>query len=153
MFDAKDDVETQWKKWQEANPESSFLPVDENTLREQTIKDLTYVSAMDVREYTLYQKWCEIKDKYPTFVNNTLFGEEVQLENPAQQVIVDEVKKAIRESPLSDEQKAELVTWCDVSLPYVVEAVKLVKAEVGKVAGVALAEVRKCCPSFFTKKV
>ena len=67
--------------------------------------------------------------------------------------IVDEVKKAIRESPLSDEQKTQLVTWCDVSLPYVVEAVKLVKAEVGKVAGVALAEVKKCCPSFFTKKV
>lgn len=67
--------------------------------------------------------------------------------------IVDEVKKAIRESPLSDEQKTELTTWCDISLPYVVEAVKLVKAEVGKVAGVALAEVRKCCPSFFTKKV
>jgi hypothetical protein len=67
--------------------------------------------------------------------------------------IVDEVKKAIRESPLSDEQKTQLVMWCDVSLPYVVEAVKLVKAEVGKVAGVALAEVKKCCPSFFTKKV
>ena len=67
--------------------------------------------------------------------------------------IVDEVKKAIRESPLSDEKKTQLVMWCDVSLPYVVEAVKLVKAEVGKVAGVALAEVKKCCPSFFTKKV
>ena len=67
--------------------------------------------------------------------------------------IVDEVKKAIRESPLSDEKKTELVMWCDVSLPYVVEVVKLVKAEVGKVAGVALAEVKKCCPSFFTKKV
>jgi hypothetical protein len=67
--------------------------------------------------------------------------------------IVEEVKKAIRESPLSDEQKAELTTWCDVSLPYVVEAVKLAKAEVGKLAGVALAEVKKCCPSFFTKKV
>lgn len=67
--------------------------------------------------------------------------------------IVEEVKKAIRESPLSDEQKAELATWCDVSLPYVIEAVKLAKAEVGKLAGVALAEVKKCCPSFFTKKV
>lgn len=67
--------------------------------------------------------------------------------------IVEEVKKAIRESPLSDEQKAELSTWCDVSLPYVIEAVKLAKAEIGKVAGVALAEVRKCCPSFFAKKV
>lgn len=66
--------------------------------------------------------------------------------------IVEEVKKAIRESALPEEKKAELLTWCDVSLPYVVEAVKLAKAEVGKVAGVALAEVRKCCPSFFTRK-
>jgi hypothetical protein len=64
--------------------------------------------------------------------------------------IVDEVKKVIRESTLSAEQKTELTTWCDVSLPYVVEAVKLAKAEVGKVA---LAGARKCCPSFFTKKV
>ena len=64
--------------------------------------------------------------------------------------IVDEVKKAIRESPLSDEQKTQLVTWCDVALPYVIEAVKIVKAEVGKVANVALAEVKKCCPSWFS---
>jgi len=66
--------------------------------------------------------------------------------------IVEEVKKAIRESPLSEEKKAELVTWCDVALPYVIEAVKIVKAEVGKVANVALAEVKKCCPSWFAKK-
>ena len=66
--------------------------------------------------------------------------------------IVDEVKKAIRESPLSEEQKTQLVGWCDVTLPYVVEAVKLVKAEAGKVVGVALAEVKKCCPSWFSKK-
>ena len=66
--------------------------------------------------------------------------------------IVEEVKKAIRESPLSDEQKTQLVTWCDVALPYVIEAVKIVKAEVGKVANVALAEVKKCCPSWFSKK-
>ena len=66
--------------------------------------------------------------------------------------IVEEVKKAVRESPLSDEQKAELATWCDVALPYVIEAVKLVKAEAGKVVGVALAEVKKCCPSWFSAK-
>jgi hypothetical protein len=65
--------------------------------------------------------------------------------------IVDEVKKAIRESPLSDQQKTDLAGWCDVTLPYVVEAVKLVKAEAGKIAGVALAEVKKCCPSWFSK--
>ena len=66
--------------------------------------------------------------------------------------IVEEVKKAIRESPLSDEQKTELATWCDVALPYVIEAVKIVKAEAGKAVGVALAEVRKCCPSWFSAK-
>jgi hypothetical protein len=66
--------------------------------------------------------------------------------------IVDEVKKAIRESPLSEEQKAQLVVWCDISLPYVIEAVKIVKAEAGKVVGVALAEVKKCCPSWFSAK-
>ena len=64
--------------------------------------------------------------------------------------IVEEVKKAIRESPLSEEQKKELAGWCDVSLPYVIEAVKLVKAEAGKVVGVALAQVKKCCPSWFS---
>lgn len=67
--------------------------------------------------------------------------------------IVDEVKKAIRESPLSDEQKNELVSWCDVALPYVVEAVKLAQAELKKLAGVALVGMKKCCPSFFAKKV
>ena len=66
--------------------------------------------------------------------------------------IVEEVKKAIRESALPEDKKAELVVWCDVSLPYVIEAVKLVKAEAGKVVGVALAQVQKCCPSWFAKK-
>jgi hypothetical protein len=66
--------------------------------------------------------------------------------------IVEEIKKAIRESPLSDEQKAELATWCDIALPYVIEAVKIVKAEAGKAVGVALAEVKKCCPSWFSAK-
>lgn len=66
--------------------------------------------------------------------------------------IVEEVKKAIRESPLTDEQKTEILGWCDIALPYVVEAVKLVKAEIGKVAGVALASVQKCCPSWFSVK-
>jgi hypothetical protein len=65
--------------------------------------------------------------------------------------IVEEVKKAIRESPLSDQQKTDLAGWCDVTLPYVVEVVKLVKAEAGKIAVVALAEVKKCCPSWFSK--
>ena len=32
-FDPKDDVETQWQKWQEANPPESFVQVDEQELQ------------------------------------------------------------------------------------------------------------------------
>ena len=90
-----DDVETQWEKWLESNPPESIEDVNEEELRERTIRELTYVSHMDVKEYTLYQKWCEIKEKYPSFVNNTLFGEEIQLLDPKQQILVDEVKSNI----------------------------------------------------------
>ena len=58
-FDPKDDVETQWQKWSESN--TDFLDVNMDELRERTIKELTYVSAMDVKEYTLFQKWCEVQ--------------------------------------------------------------------------------------------
>ena len=90
-----DDIETQWKKWQDENPASSFMDIDDGELKERTIRDLTYVSQMDVKEYTLYQKWCEVHEKYPTVVNQTLFGEEVQLLDPKQQIIVDSVKNNI----------------------------------------------------------
>ena len=90
-----DDIETQWKKWQDENPASSFMDIDDGELKERTIRDLAYVSQMDVKEYTLYQKWCEVHEKYPTVVNQTLFGEEVQLLDPKQQIIVDSVKNNI----------------------------------------------------------
>ena len=68
-------------------------------------------------------------------------------------MIVSAVKAAIQHSGLTDAQKATAVTWCDVALPYVVQAVGLIKAELQKVGQVALADVKKCCPSFFAKKV
>ena len=72
-FDPKDDVETQWLKWQTANPPESFTHVEEDVLRERTIRELGYVSQMDVKEYTLYQKWCEIQEKYPSVLVNDLW--------------------------------------------------------------------------------
>lgn len=90
-----EDIETQWTKWQDENPASSFMDINDGELKERTIRDLTYVSQMDVKEYTLYQKWCEVHEKYPTVVNQTLFGEEVQLLDPKQQVNVDYVKNNI----------------------------------------------------------
>ena len=59
-------VEEQWTQWQSENDPSTFNHIDTDELKTQIISDLTYASVMDVREYTLYQKWCEIKERYPT---------------------------------------------------------------------------------------
>ena len=91
-FDPKDDVETQWKKWQEQTP-LPVLDFNESELREQVIKDLTYVSQMDVKEYTLYQKWCEVQEKYPSVTVNDLWeGEKLVLEDEGQRRAIEEVK-------------------------------------------------------------
>lgn len=90
-FDPKDDVETQWQKWQESNVD--FVDVNMDELRERTIKELTYVSAMDVKEYTLFQKWCEVQEKYPTVTVNDLWeGETKVLADEKQRRAIAEVK-------------------------------------------------------------
>jgi len=85
-------VEKQWKEWQENNPISSFQHIDQEKLTKILIEDLTYASQMDVREYTLYQKWCEIKERYPVEDVSTLWGSEVQMVDPEQKKLVDKVK-------------------------------------------------------------
>jgi len=90
-FDPKDDVETQWKKWQDETPIEP-LNFTEDELRERTIKELGYVSQMDVKEYTLFQKWCEVQEKYPSIVSQTLWGEERLLEDESQRRAIQEIK-------------------------------------------------------------
>jgi hypothetical protein len=91
-----DDVEVQWAKFQEENPPDSMPVVDENLLRERMIKELTYVSAMEVKEYTLYQKWHEIHSKFPTETTNTLFdGEQTFLKDEVQAKYIAEAKSNI----------------------------------------------------------
>jgi len=90
-FDPKDDVETQWKKWQDETPIEP-LNFTEDELRERTIKELGYVSQMDVKEYTLFQKWCEVQEKYPSIVSQTLLGEERLLEDEGQRRAIQEIK-------------------------------------------------------------
>ena len=90
-FDPKDDVDTQWDKWSTSGYDS--IDVDFDNLRERTIKELTYVSAMDVREYTLFQKWCEVQEKYPTITVNDLWeGERKVLADEKQRRAIEEVK-------------------------------------------------------------
>ena len=92
-FDPKDDIETQYKKWLDSG--IVYKDIDLGVLTENVKKDLTFVSAMDVKEYTLYQKWCEVHEKYPTEEMNTLFGTEMQLTDPSQKTMIDEVKSNI----------------------------------------------------------
>ena len=73
-FDPKDDVETQWQKWRDSILEFQNINVDE--LKQRVIQELSVVSQMDVREYTLFQKWCEVQEKYPTERVTTLWGDE-----------------------------------------------------------------------------
>jgi hypothetical protein len=75
--------------------------------------------------------------------------------------IVEALKTEIRKADLSPSVRVAALDWCDDALPYVIKAVDIIQAEVKKAAvteiakiqEVAVAEVKKCCPSFFTKKV
>jgi hypothetical protein len=90
-FDPKDDVDTQWTKWHADFKEPAVLT--DETLREKIISDLTFVSKMDVKEYTLYQKWCEVQDRYPTMTVNDLWeGEKVVLQSDVQRDAIDDIK-------------------------------------------------------------
>lgn len=94
-FDPKDDVETQWQKWLDQTPIGE-LPFTEDELKEKTIRDLEVVSQMDVKEYTLFQKWCEVQERYPTIVVNDLWeGEKRVLADEKQRKAIDEVKRNI----------------------------------------------------------
>ena len=90
-----DDIKKQFAEWSEANPPESFCDVDEKELKDRLIRELTYVSGMTVQEYTLYQKWCEIHEKYPTIETNTIFGVENQLVDTTQEDIIKTVKSNI----------------------------------------------------------
>lgn len=89
------DIQKQWDEWSAQNPIDSFHDVDEKELTDRVIRELGYVSQMDVKEYTLYQKWCEIHEKYPTVETNTIFGVENQLVDVSQEDIIKSVKDNI----------------------------------------------------------
>jgi hypothetical protein len=75
--------------------------------------------------------------------------------------VVEALKTEIRKADLSPTVRVAALDWCDDALPYVIKAVDIIQAEVkkaavteiAKVQEVVVAEVKKCCPSFFTKKV
>ena len=86
-------VDKQWEEWPDKNPAGSFTHIDTDSLKQSLIKDLEYASKMDVREYTLYQKWCEVQERYPTHETSSLFGDSIEMVDPEQKTIIEEVKK------------------------------------------------------------
>jgi hypothetical protein len=87
-----DYVDAQWDVWSRTNDASRFEHIDTELLKETLIQNLTYASKMNVREYTLYQKWCEVQEKYPTRTISTLYGDAKQLIDLTQEKIVEKVK-------------------------------------------------------------
>jgi len=86
----------QWEKWLETKDAKNMIAPDTDQLIARVMSDLAYVSQMDVKEYTLYQKWVEIHEKYPThLVGGGLFDEELELVYPEQKKEIWDVKKNI----------------------------------------------------------
>lgn len=89
------DIDEQWRLWQIENEPERFQHIDTEQLKQEIIGDLSQKSQMDVREYTLYQKWCEVHEKFPTRTISTLFGEERQMVDMAQQDTINSIKSNI----------------------------------------------------------
>jgi hypothetical protein len=89
------DLERQWNEWLANNDVDSMETIDDSVLRDTLINDLTNVSKMTVEEYTLYQKWCEIHNRYPTREVSTLFGEEIQMIDREEEELIKRLKSNI----------------------------------------------------------
>jgi hypothetical protein len=80
-------LEKQWDDWSAANDLSTLVAPTDEELRDAVIRDLQYASQMSVEEYTLFQKWCEIQERYPTQEVSTLFGHELQMDKDQEMFI------------------------------------------------------------------
>jgi hypothetical protein len=89
------DIDEQWRIFQEENPVDKVPDITDDELREALVNDLSNVCKMTVAEYTLYQKWMEVKQKFPTTQVATIFGEETQLVDLDQGKLIEEVKNNI----------------------------------------------------------
>ena len=108
-------IDDQWQSWQDNNPLDKIPDIDTEELKQALIKDLSYVSAMDVKEYTLYQKWLEVKDRYPTVETNSFFDDKPAMVRPEQATVIQEVKNNfwLPEDPEEYLQLQPELVWTD----------------------------------------
>jgi len=88
-------IENQYKEWCEKNDISKVEDIDQKELKEKVEKDLAFVSKMTVQEYTLYEKWIEVHEKYPTKQTNSFFDDKPALVDPKQEAFIKSVKNNI----------------------------------------------------------
>lgn len=119
------DIKKQWEKWNDENQKDDFQTPDETELRERLVNELTYVSKMDVKEYTLYQKWCEVQEKYPTHEISTLFGVEKELIDIEQKEAIENIKNNIwiPESPEDYLKLQPIMEYTDDSYEYFITGI------------------------------
>ena len=85
-------IDDQWQSWSDNNPIDKIEAPTEEQLKDALVNDLSFVSQMDVKEYTLWQKWCEVQDKFPTVEVNSFFDDKPTLKNPEQGALLQEIK-------------------------------------------------------------
>jgi hypothetical protein len=90
----EDFVKKQYDDWLATNPIEDDV-LEESNLRQMIIDDLTNVSQMTVEEYTLYQKYLEIHERYPSEKRSTIFGEEYLFANEEHRKLIHECKAKI----------------------------------------------------------
>jgi hypothetical protein len=107
------DFNAAYTVWVETRP--AIDPIDDETVKEAILKDLHLTSTMSVEEYTLYKKWCEIKEKYPFKRRNTLFGAEDQIANSDQFLEILQAKNDIwiPKDPMDFQKLEPTLVLCD----------------------------------------
>ena len=90
-----------WEAWIPHNLPEKVDALSDDDMRDLLEDELAMLREMSIKETILYQKWCEIKRKYPSREMKTLFGTETALIDGSQQNIIDKVKPLmwIPESP------------------------------------------------------
>ena len=108
-------VEDQYKTWCDSNDISKVEDIDQRELKEAIEKDLAFVSKMTVQEYTLYEKWIEVHEKYKTAPTNSAFDDRPALVDPTQESFIKSVKNNIwiPESPDDIEELEPVLEFTD----------------------------------------
>ena len=84
-----------WERWIPNNLPEKVDALSDDEMRDLLENELAMLREMSIKETILYQKWCEIKRKYPSRETKTLFGTETALVEGSQQNNIDKVKPLV----------------------------------------------------------